>query len=119
MTRRSKPPVCYEPCGSCPFRTDIPAFLSKTKARSIRDAWARDIHFDCHKTVDYSGDDGEGVSTSRTSICAGFAILAERVDRPTQMMRIAERLRMYDRSKLNMDAPVHKDWSAFIKAQPQ
>jgi hypothetical protein len=118
-----KPAVCYEPCAKCPFRTDREPFLTKARAREIMTAMVHGNHFDCHQTLDYSGgdadEDGSPRRTNRTAICAGFAIIAERAGKPTQMMRIAERLGAYDHAKLNMDAPVHKTATAFIKAQPR
>ncbi len=79
---------------------------------------SRDRDFKCHKTVDYSGDDGEGRVTSDSMICAGFAIIAETEGMPTQMMRIAGRIGLYNPSELDMSAPVHKTATDFIKAQP-
>jgi hypothetical protein len=38
--------------------------------------------------------------------CAGALIFLEHQDRPSQLMSIYERLDGYDRTKLNMDAPV-------------
>ena len=112
---KTKSAVMYSPCVNCPFRTDRPAFLSKAKARQIVATMRRDGHFDCHKTVDYSGD--EPRSTKNSKICAGFAIMCESEGRATQMMRIAERIGLYDASKLDMDAPVHKNPYDFIEAQ--
>jgi hypothetical protein len=90
------------------------------------DAMKADQHFDCHKTLDYSetdecdeqGEPLEAARTDRTAICAGFAVIAEMADRPTQMMRIAERLGMYDPKRLNLNAPVHKTAEDFVAAQP-
>jgi hypothetical protein len=107
--------VLYEPCANCPFRSDRPAFLTRGRAEAIMDDLRHDQHFNCHKTLDYS--DGEGAHTDKTAICAGFAIIAEGLKHPTQMMRIAERIGIYDHRKLNMKAPVHKTPKAFIKAQ--
>lgn len=42
-------------------------------------------------------------------------ILAERDGGPNQMMRICERLGMYDPSKLDTSAPVYKTWAEFGK----
>ena len=50
--------------------------------------------------------------------CAGALILLEKLNLPSQMMRIAERLGMYDRRKLDMLAPVFDSFVAMIKAQP-
>lgn len=113
--------VLYEPCGNCPFRNDKPGFLAKGRAREIIRAMERGEDFPCHKTLDYeaTGDDldAEPVRTQRTATCAGYAILCELQNRPTQMMCIAERIGLYDREKLNMKAPVHRSTAAFVKAQ--
>ena len=77
----------------------------------------QDNHFSCHKTLDYDTDDDEGQTTKNTKVCAGFAVIAEGVNHPSQMMRIMEHYGMYDRTKLNMNAPVHKTAKEFIKAQ--
>jgi len=106
----------YRPCPKCPFRTDIPAFLSRARARQIVGEIAQDRDFPCHATIDYT-DDSNGKHTSDTKTCAGFAIMAENMQRPTQMMRIAERLGMYDPSKLHRDSPTHQTPKAFIDAQ--
>jgi hypothetical protein len=38
--------------------------------------------------------------------CAGALIFLEKLDSPHQMMRICERIGYYDRTKLDMTAPV-------------
>jgi hypothetical protein len=38
------------------------------------------------------------------------------MNKPHQMMRISERLGLYDRRKLHMDAPVHNNLGEFIEA---
>ena len=55
--------------------------------------------FPCHKTTreDEDGDLEEGPKSSH---CAGALLFSEKNDAPTQMMRICERLGMYDRTKL-------------------
>lgn len=109
--------VLYSPCADCPFRSDRPAFLTRARAREIVRAMKRDQHFDCHKTVDYNTDDGEGGSTNKSRICAGFAMMCETEGLPTQMMRIAGRIGLYNPEKMKMDAPTHKTAKAFIAAQ--
>jgi hypothetical protein len=56
-------------------------------------------------------DDGEceRVEGPNSLQCAGALIFAEKNGNATQMMRIAERLGMYDPRKLNMDADVFDD----------
>ena len=44
--------------------------------------------------------------------CAGALIFLEAQEQPNQMMRIAERLGLYDRRKLDMESPVFDDADA-------
>lgn len=110
------------PCKNCPFRSDIKGYLTKKRVREIIDGITREqATFSCHKSNDFeTGEDGwsETVETSKTQHCAGALIFLERLDRPNQMMRIAERLGMYNRSKLDMDSPVHTARS-MVTAQPR
>jgi hypothetical protein len=105
------------PCKDCPFRTDKPFYLTMGRVREILRALVeRDQTFPCHKTVDYAAneqadeDDGEDqrprIGTEKEQHCAGAMILLEHMERPNQLMRIAERIRLYDRTKLKMDSPV-------------
>lgn len=110
------------PCANCPFRTDIPAFLTKGRARQIMDGLVHEQGtFVCHKTTvhDEESDDGEMLAVRKSEHCAGAMILLERIEKPNQMMRIAERVRLYDRTKLEMDSPVFKTGAEFIRAQPR
>ena len=52
------------------------------------------------------------VETARTQHCAGALILLEKLHHPSQLMRIFERLDGYDRSKLDMAAPVYDTFAA-------
>ncbi len=112
------------PCLRCPFRTDIPGYLSAARVREIG-ASLDGGTFPCHNTVDYEngwGDDQESeeyTPSGNEVHCAGALILLERLSRPSQMMRIAERLGFYDRRKLDMNAPVYKSIGAMAKAQPR
>lgn len=74
--------------------------------------------FSCHK-LNEPGDDGEMHETANSQHCAGALIFLERLNRPNQMMRIAERFGMYDRTKLDMDAPVFRTPAQMIAAQPK
>lgn len=111
------------PCPNCPFRTDIKPFLNRARATEIADSLTRQQQtFQCHATIDYhnADDDGNGRSdTANAQHCAGAMIMLERMGRPNQMMRICERIGMYDRSRLDMDAPVFSSPKAFISAQSQ
>jgi hypothetical protein len=55
--------------------------------------------------------------TPNSQHCAGALILMEHADSPSQMMRICERLGMYDRTKVNMDAPVFHSFDEMAEAQ--
>lgn len=62
--------------------------------------------FACHKTCTVNDDTGNFEPRHKSPHCAGALIFLEHQTKPHQMMRIAERLGMYDASKLDMDAPV-------------
>lgn len=117
----TKPYGMTTPCAKCPFRTNIPAYLRAERVEEIRAGLVRG-EFPCHNTTE-SREDDEGYDTrveTKDSIhCAGALILLEKIQEPSQMMRIAERLGMYDASQLDMDAPVFDDWDEMIEAQPR
>ncbi len=104
-----------QPCPKCPFRSDVKPYITPTRAREILTGNAE---FACHATLDYAHDDedGEGKETPKTQHCAGVLICLEHDERPHQMMRIAESLRFYDRTKLDMDAPVYRGVREAIEA---
>ncbi len=108
------------PCANCPFRTDITFHLTVARAEEIADGVTRgDQTFACHKTtIEVEDDEGESetVSADTTQHCGGVLIMLEKMEQPNQMMRIAERIGLYDRRKLNMDAPVFDDVDGFIEA---
>lgn len=101
-----------KPCVTCPFRTDNSFQLSNGRVREILQAiTTQQATFSCHKTVDYTGDDAEDshhIRGPHEQHCAGALILLEHIEQPNQLMRISERCGGYDRTKLNMDAPVFK-----------
>lgn len=101
------------PCDNCPFLRDKPFGLHKARCEEIVHSLLSDGSFPCHKTIEYD-EEGEASHTPTTQHCAGAMILLEKLERPNQMMRIAERLWMYDRSKLDMEAPVYQDFFAFM-----
>lgn len=98
------------PCKECPFLDS----MAKTKARPGGFTIRRLLEFSagefaCHKACDV--DDETGDFTARdndTPHCAGALIFNEKLKQPHQMMRIAERLRLYDRTKLDMAAKVRE-----------
>jgi hypothetical protein len=109
-----------KPCKNCPFRTDIAGYLSPARAREIAAGLLSGATFTCHKTNEFEeGDEGwtETVETPSSQHCGGALIFLEKQERPNQMMRIAERLGLYDMRKLDMDAPVFDSARAFVAAQ--
>jgi hypothetical protein len=104
------------PCDNCPFRTDcLKGWLGEGRAAEIAVGITDGQKtFTCHKTTKFD-DELESVPHDQQQHCAGAMILLEKLNRPNQMMRWMERLGMYDRSKLDMDAPVFDDTESFIE----
>lgn len=99
------------PCVDCPFLREGGIRLSQKRVREIAGAMlaVQGATFQCHATVDYDDtEDGAPVQrrTPRDQHCAGALIFAERQGRGNQMMRIAERLGMYDAAALMSDHAV-------------
>lgn len=108
------------PCPNCPFRTDIMQFLTPERIRELERALIRG-EFHCHKTVDYypqnnSNEEDAEPSVEHAAHCAGALILLEKLNMPSQMMRIAERFGMYDHKKLDMKAPVYDSFDEMYEA---
>lgn len=104
------------PCKDCPFRSDIRAYLTPGRAREILTSITdQQKTFSCHKANQF-GEDGEARETKLSQHCAGALIMLERLERPNQMMRIAERIGIYDRTKLDMESPVYRTPSEMIQA---
>lgn len=99
------------PCPLCPFRTDLDSgpYLYRERARQIVET-LKTSTFECHETS------GLKDCKREAQHCAGALIMLERSDRPSQMMRIVERLGMYDRRKLDMSSPVFDTPEEWIEA---
>ena len=94
------------PCNECPFLIDSGFTFAALMAHASGE-------FPCHKKCDldeessYVEKPGKTKSgRDKTPHCAGALIFLEKREQSHQMMRIWERLGMYDRTKLNMDANV-------------
>jgi hypothetical protein len=88
------------PCAECPFLEGSGFDIERLQEFAGGE-------FPCHKASDL--DEGSSFvekANGKTPHCAGALIFNERLNAPHQMMRIAERLRIYDRRKLDMAAPV-------------
>lgn len=94
-----------KPCDLCPFRNDQGRLYVHPQTLEGMASG----EFCCHKTG-VTVEDDEGGSqiepTANSQHCAGALIFLEKIGQPHQMMRICERLGMYDARKLDMDAPV-------------
>lgn len=105
------------PCDDCPFRTGGRAIrLSKARVREIIHAITDEQRtFACHKTTRHD-DDGEHAPHNGEQHCAGALIYLEKNGQPNQMMRWMERIGFYDKTKLDMTAPVFDGASDMLKA---
>lgn len=92
------------PCDQCPFlKPSVSAMNFSMKSLHAHVSG----EFACHKACDVSDETGDYEARGdETPHCAGALIFLEKRNKPHQMMRISERLGFYDRTKLNMDAPV-------------
>jgi len=109
------------PCKNCPFRTDVKPYIKAERAEEIADAISRQQQtFACHETTIECEEDSEGncglTDGPNSQHCAGAMIILEKMQLPNQMMRIAERLGMYDSRKLDMKSPVYEDLEEWIEA---
>lgn len=87
------------PCKQCPFT------MKSFPLRRLKE-FASYGEFHCHKSGIQDEETQEFIPTNESVVCAGMLIFNEKRNEPNQMMRIAERLGIYDRSKLNMKAKV-------------
>lgn len=106
------------PCLDCPFRSDIRPYLRRARAEQI----VRDLErmtFACHETVHcpQPRDKRSRFSDRNQHHCAGALILMHKADRQGDLQQIAERMGLYDRSELRMDAPVYHTFEEMIAAQ--
>ncbi len=109
-----------KPCDNCPFRTDIKPYLSGVRAEEIASSLLKGQTFPCHKAAEY--DDATGkyiVGMEKEQHCAGAMIVLEHMNAPNQMMRIAERLGLYNRKKLEMESPVHDDLDEWVQVMEE
>ena len=86
-----------KPCDNCPFTKSTNFFFKEKRANEIVYA---NGGFSCHKTTT---EKGRSCKDKNAQACAGRLIMLERSNMPDQMMRICERIGLYDRTKLDMD----------------
>jgi hypothetical protein len=90
-----------KPCDNCPFRKDVEGYLTPARAEEIANDLER-ATFQCHKTTK-AGGASPGTTAQH---CAGALIAMAKSDRLGDMQQVAERLRLYDPSRLDLTAPV-------------
>jgi hypothetical protein len=93
------------PCNECPFLQKYTEGFDMKRLLEFASG-----EFPCHKTAETVEDEETGCSEYKArkgSVhCAGALIFLEKRKAPHQMMRICERLGMYDHTKLDMEAEV-------------
>lgn len=94
-----------KPCSDCPFLREGGVRLTSARVEEIAGMMldTGGGTFPCHKTTVEAEDGLEREATSSSQHCAGALIFAEKNETATQMMRIAERLGMYDARKMMSD----------------
>lgn len=94
------------PCEGCPFRKQGGIRLDPGRARAIAEMMIQPSGgtFPCHETTHFD-EEGEHAPREQEVHCAGALIFAEKHKNATQMMRIAERIRMYDARSLMTENP--------------
>jgi hypothetical protein len=94
-----------KPCKDCPFiqGSTTNVTLAEGRLKEIAGSLMQGMSFTCHKTLE--------LESSRQEHCAGALQYLEREEKPNQIMRIAERIGLYDHTKLeqcpNLIASIH------------
>lgn len=95
----------YDLRADCPFRKKNGIRLTRARVMEVA-ACAENPGggFPCHKTVKFTDDeesyDQESYDQEKAKHCAGALVFADKQGASSQMMRICERLGVYDPSKL-------------------
>lgn len=122
---KRKPPVITNPCSDCPFRADGQGVicLGQDRATEIADSLTKGNGsvFPCHKTLDYEEEEDKRQDwATRTIPCAGACVTTHKeLGEFNGMMQVGQRLRIFDLTQLNHDAPVYQNMAEFIKAQSE
>lgn len=100
------------PCKDCPFRTDVPGYLRRSRAEQIVKGLSdpNGGEFPCHETMPWTDS-----PIAKAKVCAGSILTTERDQGPNQMHRISYRVNAYDPSIMNRDAPVFDSFEAFVE----
>lgn len=101
------------PCNDCPFRREGGLRIDVERVKEIAGLFlvSGGGTFACHKTTGACGN-----NPKEERHCAGALIFAEKNGNANQMMRIMERLRMYDHTKLTDRESVFSSLKEMLKA---
>lgn len=89
----------HTPCADCPFRVGTEHAYTEDRLDQFASG-----EFPCHKTAELRDD---GFYARKDSVhCAGALLYLEKRNRPHQMMRISERLGLYDHTKLDTSVEI-------------
>lgn len=112
METKSRAYALVRPCPKCPFRTDVEPYIREDRAAEIASSIMQGGEFHCHQTtVVDPDDDSRMIANDGSMVCAGSLIVMEKQGTLNQMARVAERIGMYDPTRLDMDAPVHESFA--------
>lgn len=96
-----------KPCECCPFRRGTAMRLTRARVGEVVGGMLNPNggEFPCHRTIEHlEGEHGEDAGfrekNGKGKHCAGALIFAEKNGTATQMMRICERIGMYDAASL-------------------
>ena len=91
------------PCGQCPFLKSMSHGFPIRRLKEFASG-----EFPCHQTASIVEEEGfsEYHANDKSIHCAGALIFNEKRGTTHQMMRICERLGMYNAAKLDMNAPI-------------
>lgn len=102
-----------KPCECCPFRRGTAMRLTKGRVAEVVGMMLNPNggEFPCHRTIEHleseHGEDaGFREKNGKGKHCCGALIFAEKNRTSTQMMRICERIGMYDAASLMADKEV-------------
>ncbi len=109
-----------KPCDACPFCPGRFLGLRRGRVIEIVEGLRSGSSFPCHKTVEHD-DEGDPSLVLGGAFCAGAMIMLEKAQDPEQQphnhaLRMAERLRLYDHTKLDLTAPVFASFDDMIEA---
>ena len=89
-----------KPCADCPFLRTHATIYGADRLHEFADTYV----FPCHKTAELV--EGKYMATKNSVACAGMLIYLEKRHAPNQMMQVAERFGLYDKSLLDMNSTV-------------